>query len=152
MELSTKLVEEYGFITPSLSNITEAGHAFCIPWDRQIRTVMSGFDSADMKKREGPWKTSCPFELYEAVLSTSIIADTGGGIATFRDGFSTESGVSTEHLSAAIGITVGYPFLNASVSGKYDKTVMENENVSWTFSHVRYCIYICAYTYIRYLT
>jgi hypothetical protein len=129
MELSSKLLEEYEFTTPSLSNITDAGHAFSIPWDHQVRAVMAGFDSAGMKEKEGPWKLSSPFELSGSSLS-AIVPDTRGGIASFRDGFSTQSGASTEHLSAALGITVGYPFLNASVSGKYDKKVMMNNNVS----------------------
>lgn len=133
MELSTKLLEDYEFTTPSLSSMTDAGHAFSIPWDRQVRAMMAGFDSAGVKEKEGPWKLSSPFDLSGATLST-IVPDTSGGIASFRDGFSTQSGVSTEHLSAALGITVGYPFLNASVSGKYDKNVMMNNNVSYPSS------------------
>ena len=61
---------------------------------------------------------------------TTIIPDTGGGTASFQNGLSTNSGSSSDRLSASLGITVGYPFLNASVTGQYDKNVIENKKVS----------------------
>jgi hypothetical protein len=129
MDISRELLEQFEFTTPSLSHLTDAGHAFQIPWDRQVRPILIGFDSADMQKLDGPWKLSSPFDLPGTMLS-AVVPDTSGGIASFRDGFSTQSGASTEHLSAGLGITVGYPFLNASVSGKYDKQMMQNSSVS----------------------
>lgn len=118
---------------PSLVAMGDAGHAFSIPWSHngEVRALMAGFDSARMRELSGPWVLLSPFDLHGTKLSALIPDDTSGGIGSFRDGFSTTSGSSNEHLSAALGITVGYPFLNASVTGEYDKTVIQNETVGY---------------------
>ena len=89
---------------------------------------MTTFDSSRSSHADGPWLLSCPFDLT-GLRMTNIIPDRGGSVVSFRDGLSTNTGSSSEHLSAALGLTVGYPFLNASVTGQYDKNVLENENV-----------------------
>ena len=113
---------------PSLDAITGAGHAFSIPWGHRVCALMTSFDSSRMSHPDGPWVKPSPFDLASLGMTT-IIPDTGGGIASFQDGLSTNLGSSSDHLSASLGLTVGYPFLNASVTGQYDSTVMENENV-----------------------
>ena len=114
---------------PSLAAITEAGHAFSIPSTSEVRVLMSGFDSPRAKDFSGPWLMSSPFDVFKARLS-AIIPDTRGCTGSFQDGFSSQTEINEEHLSAALGITIGYPFLNASVSAKYDKNVRGNKNVS----------------------
>jgi hypothetical protein len=44
----------------------------------------------------------------------------------FKESTTSSSSSSTEHLSASLGVTNGNDFLNASVSGKYDKDVAES--------------------------
>ena len=117
---------------PSLDTIADAGHAFSIPWSRNVRPLATTLDSLRIAHQEGPWLLSCPFDVSSLKLTT-ILHDTAAGNVSYRDGMSTSSGSSSEHLSAALGLTVGYPFLNASVTGQYDKDVMENENVRSTF-------------------
>ena len=95
---------------------------------------MTTFDSSRSSHADGPWSLSCPFDL-SGLRATSIIPDEGGSVASFRDGLSTSSGSSSEHLSAALGLTVGYPFLNASVTGQYDRDILENENVRNDSTH-----------------
>jgi len=56
-----------------------------------------------------------------------------GGQATYVSANSDTSSSSSEHLSMSLGLSVGCEFLGASVSGKYDKDVLENTDVSTSF-------------------
>lgn len=119
---------------PRLENAAKAGHPFSFGWSREVRAVMAGLDSARFMNREGPWVLDSPFEVQLARLS-AVIPDTPGhsglsSIGWYRDGLSTSAGSSSEHLSASLGLTVGYPFLNANVTAKYDKAVSSDSNVS----------------------
>jgi hypothetical protein len=114
---------------PSLSAYVDAGHPFSVPWASDAREVLTGFISTRIADTSGPWLSSCAFDLAQARL-TAVLPDLRGGIASFRDGHSTHSSSTGEHLSAELGVSVGYPFLSASVSGKYDRNVIEDENVS----------------------
>lgn len=114
---------------PSLVALTDAGHAFSIPWNHDVRALMSGFDSSQMSSPQGPWLMPSPFET-DSMKMARVLLDNNGGSTNYREGMSTSSGSSSEHLSAALGLTVGYPFLNANVTGQYDRNVLENQNVS----------------------
>lgn len=126
---------------PRLENATKTGHPFSVSWSREVRAVLSGLDSERLKDADGPWVTESPFDLTDVrELRAAIIPDStgGGGLSStgqYRDGMSTMSESGTDHLSAGLGISVGYPFLKASVSGKYDKKVTEDKNVSHGFMH-----------------
>ncbi|KAH6876590.1 hypothetical protein B0T10DRAFT_566805 [Thelonectria olida] len=119
---------------PTLENAADAGHPFSICWSREVRSILAGLDSDRFKDLDGPWAIESPFDVSTLRLSAVIPDSPGnGGISSsgcYRDGLSTSSEHGTEHLSAALGITVGYPFLNASVTGKYDGRVSEDRNAS----------------------
>ncbi|KAK3389205.1 hypothetical protein B0H63DRAFT_445418 [Podospora didyma] len=119
---------------PSLPAIANAGHPFSIPGGGEIRRILCGFESSCLTSPAGPWldPSSSPFDLRPGTGTpqlNAILPDTKGGNASFRDGFSTHTGSKTEHLSAELGVSVGVPFLaKATVTGKYDRTVIENQN------------------------
>lgn len=113
---------------PSLTSIADAGHAFSIPWSREVAPLFATLNSSRLALPEGPWMISSPFDGSD-LKGKAMLQDTSAGNATFRDGMSASIGSSTDHLSAALGITIGYPFLNASVTGQYDRDVTENSNV-----------------------
>lgn len=122
--------EEQGDPTrPSLDSMTTAGHAFALPWRRETISLLTGFNSNRMKDAGGPWMSQSPFEMSDLKMAT-ILSDTKGGTATYRDGLSTSAGTCSEHISASLGLTIGYPFLNANVSAKYDRDVVEKKSVS----------------------
>jgi len=123
-------MEEDGDPTrPSLESMTSAGHAFALPWRCETISLLTGFDASRMKELGGPWMTQSPFEVSDLKMST-ILCDTKGGTATYRDGLSTSAGTYSEHISASLGLTIGYPFLNANVTAKYDRQVVEKKSVS----------------------
>lgn len=116
---------------PNLKAQTEAGAAIALPWSREERPLLTGFDSSKMGDySDGPWiATASPFSA-QSIVTATIIPDASGGVGVYREGFSTRMESSNEHLSASLGITVGYPFLNANVTGEYDSNVNETKNVS----------------------
>ncbi len=121
--------------SPSLESTATAGHPFALPWSREVRAILAGLDSDRLKDPAGPWVLESPFDLRLAQLIAVIpdsIRDGTNGLSTaghYRDGLSTTSESSKEHFSASLGVTIGYPFLNASVSAKYDRQVAEDKNV-----------------------
>jgi hypothetical protein len=119
---------------PRLEHATKAGHPFSIGWSREVRCILAGLDSTRLMNPGGPWVIESPFDMSQTRLCAIVPDSLGdGGLSSsghYRDGMSTTSTSGTDHLSASLGITVGYPFLNASVTGKYDKRVTENRNVS----------------------
>lgn len=114
----------------SLTRIANIGHAFAIPWNHEVQPLLRGFDSARIMDRNGPWVTNSPFEENEAKACT-MCYESSNSSYTYREGESSQSHSSSEHMSFNLGVSVGPPFLSAEVSGKYDKTVLSNHNVSF---------------------
>ncbi|KAI9163801.1 hypothetical protein HJFPF1_05428 [Paramyrothecium foliicola] len=133
-ELDPDLDLNFSPTKPSLEGIASAGHPFSLIWSREVRSILASLDIQRLKDPAGPWMLDTPFDTRLVQLLTVIpdsIREGSGGLSTsghYRDGLSTTSESSTEHLSAALGVTVGYPFLNASVSAKYDRKVSEDKN------------------------
>ncbi|OOQ91472.1 hypothetical protein PEBR_00815 [Penicillium brasilianum] len=114
---------------PNLQAQTEAGVAVALPWSREEKPLLTGFDSTKMRDYpDGPWiPTVSPFSA-QSIVTATMVPDPSGGVGVYREGFSTRSESSHEHLSASLGITVGYSFLNANVTGEYDSTVDKTSN------------------------
>ncbi|KAJ5939745.1 hypothetical protein N7466_002879 [Penicillium verhagenii] len=114
---------------PDLQAQADARATLALPWSREEKPLLAGFDSSKMRDHpDGPWlATASPFSAHSIVTAT-IVPDASGGVGVYREGYSTRSESSHEHLSASLGITVGYPFLNANVTGEYDSTVNKKSN------------------------
>lgn len=119
---------------PSLSALADAGHSFSIPAAGEPKAILCGFESSRMDKLAGPWldPAASPFDLEPRTAQEKrlkmMTPDTGSDTVSIRNGSSTGAGSSQEHLSAEVGLTVGYPFLNASVSGRYDRAVIGQDS------------------------
>lgn len=123
---------------PSLSAIAKEGHAFSIPWNHVGMGVLSGFESDLLMKEQGPWLLSCPFKIESQKNTMSaILFEDDGSTVNYRDALSSRSESSTTHLSGSLAISVNVPCLSVSVSGKYDKLVLENDNVSYSLSRTQ---------------
>ncbi|KAF5536436.1 hypothetical protein FPHYL_12968 [Fusarium phyllophilum] len=116
---------------PSLEALTDGCHPFSLPWGHDVRVLLGGFKVEDMSKQKGPWTKKSAFEISGSEM-LAVVPDTKGGSMSYKDGMATNSETSDDHLSASLGLTVGYPFLNASVTGDYDRNVMESHNVGFT--------------------
>ena len=118
---------------PSLKTLTGVGHPCSIPWSNEVRTLMAGLESDRLWNTEGPWVPSSPFDLSLARLEIAL-SDTVSRVYSYKDRLSTETGDRNEHLSAQLGVGVGPSCLRATVTGKYDKTVMTKKSVSKLFT------------------
>lgn len=100
--------------------------------------VLSGFESDLLMKEQGPWLLSCPFKIESQKNTMSaILFEDDGSTVNYRDALSSRSESSTTHLSGSLAISVNVPCLSVSVSGKYDKLVLENDNVSYSLSRTQ---------------
>lgn len=133
---------------PSLQAQAEAGAPLALPWSREEKPLLTGFDSSKMTdSSDGPWiATASPFSA-QSIVTATIVPDVSGGVGVYREGFSTRSESSHEHLSASLGVTVGYSFLNANVTGEYDSTVDKKGNVSVCFC-LMFVFPCCSYVYV----
>ncbi|RGP72363.1 hypothetical protein FLONG3_6759 [Fusarium longipes] len=117
---------------PRLENIAKSGHPFSICWKREVRPILSGLNSEYLTHPWGPWVADSPFLGASSAVSKFVPDSIGdGGMSSsgnYRDHFSTSSESSNDHFSAALGVTIGYPFLSASATAEYDKTVSKNRN------------------------
>lgn len=120
---------------PSLTDFAASGHAFAIPWIERIQPVLSGFQSARIMDKAGPWVHASPFD-EQAVQACNMVFESNGGSCTYRDAMSSAAHGNSEHMSVSGSLSVGPPFLKAEASGQYDKSVSENENVSFSLSSV----------------
>ncbi|KAJ9613427.1 hypothetical protein H2200_003369 [Cladophialophora chaetospira] len=112
----------------SLALQAAAGAPLHIPWSSSPIRLGTGFDSAAIGSSEGPWKSSYPFSVPPHV--PQLLCEIDESIASYKDGLSASAGSTSEHLSASLAVTVGCDFLSASVTGDYDKAVLENRNAT----------------------
>lgn len=115
---------------PSLVSVAAAGHPFAVPWSHKEVALLAGFESGRILQQEGPWVLGSPFVQGRTDTQAVVQFDADGGTISYRDALSSRAESSTEHLSVELGVTVEIPFASANVTGKYDKTVTENEHVS----------------------
>jgi hypothetical protein len=114
---------------PSLADLAAQRLTLEIPWHKEYRALGASFDSRCMNASQGPWKEGTAFEENPS-RKVHYILDAHGGTFSYRDSSSASHFDSTEHLSANIGVSVGCKVASVGVSGSYDKTVLEQRNVS----------------------
>lgn len=112
---------------PSLVAQAKSGHPLLVPWGQKQIALLASFDSSRMPEKEGPWVLASPFDI--SATKAIVQHDNDGGSIMYREGLSTRSNSSTEHLSASLAVSVSVPLAEASVSASYDKMVIANENV-----------------------
>ncbi|KAF3904716.1 hypothetical protein ABW20_dc0100151 [Dactylellina cionopaga] len=125
--LNESKYDDFDPTQPYLERYTVDAHPLSIPWTREFRPPLACFNSSRMLSQQGPWVPSCPFEATSLQM-VYVKLDGQGRIGSYVESISTNSSTMVDHLSASVGITVGYPFLNAGVEVDYDKSVMENKN------------------------
>lgn len=75
-----------------------------------------------------PWAHQSPFD-HKSLQGTTLQCNNyDGGSAAYQSSETTGSSTSSEHLSVSFGIAVGNAWLNASVTGGYDKDALENND------------------------
>lgn len=100
-----------------------------LPWDRSLPKLQPGttFHSR-LSTSADPWSKESPFHQEKLKEISVQYRNDDGGIATYNSTESMSSTSSSEHLSVSFGITVGCKWLNASVTGGYDKDTLDNND------------------------
>lgn len=115
----------------TIESAVRSGHVFSIPWapnPLRIHNVLSAFESS-LASTGDPFSRESPFKQDDI---TRFILDCSGknsGSGFFKETTTTGSSSSSDHMSVGAGITIGCCFLEASVSGRYDRLVVRNKDV-----------------------
>lgn len=114
---------------PTVEKQVDIGREIVIPWIHRELALGTGF-SSKLVSTPNPWITAkSPFNI-EVLRKQRLLYDGKvEGRHNFRDAESTSHSTGMEHTSGSLGVTVGCSFLSASVTGSYDKTVLETKDV-----------------------
>lgn len=115
---------------PSIQRAAACG-LISIPWTRQPVSLGLGFDSQITDPKADPFQWSnCAFDNPQLKESKIVYHRFDNCRGTYLSAATTRSTSSIEHLSLSLGVTVGNDLLGASVTGSYDKSVLDNKAVS----------------------
>ncbi|KAK2690197.1 hypothetical protein QWA68_010995 [Fusarium oxysporum] len=122
---------------PTVEKQVDIGRELVIPWIHRELTLGTGF-SSKLISTPNPWITArSPFNIDELRKQRLLYDGKVEGRHNFRDAESTSHSTGMEHTSGSLGVAVGCSFLSASVTGSYDKTVLETKD---TYSVSRTCL------------
>lgn len=113
----------------TIATCTRSRLPLILPWHpEQMIPLGTIFQSHNIND---PWAKSSPFG-NDSLLSTPIIVQREDGTeSSFTSHSTSRTSATHDHLSIGLGVGVGLPFLaEVSVTGTYDKDVLENEDVS----------------------
>jgi hypothetical protein len=119
---------EWPFL-PSIQTFAAARRSIVLPWGPTALPIGTGFSSKNSSSPGGPFLTQSAFD--KTALAQALLvyeADPNGG--NYHEVITTSDGSSYEHTSVSLGVSIGGSFLGGSVSGAYDKLVLENTDVS----------------------
>jgi hypothetical protein len=84
--------------------------------------------------RSNPFVTrTSPFEREQLETSTFVYRRADNCRGTYLSSTTSTSSSSSDHMSLTLGVSVGNAVLGASVSGSYDKAVLEDKSVGLEF-------------------
>ena len=90
-----------------------------------LGTIFQSHDIVD------PWAKSSPADTNSLLSVPIIVHREDGTESSFTSHSTSSTSASHDHLSIGLGVGVGLPFLaEVSVTGTYDRDVLENKDVS----------------------
>lgn len=114
---------------PSISPLASLRQAIVLPWGSQPIQLGTPFSSNRSPSPDGPFLSLSAFDRAQ-LAQASILYDASPNAGTYEEHVTTLNSHSSGHLSAGIGVSIGGSFLGGSVSGEYDKAILENNDVS----------------------
>ncbi|KAK3070134.1 hypothetical protein LTR53_010993 [Teratosphaeriaceae sp. CCFEE 6253] len=112
---------------PSLQAQAAQKATLSIPCLREPCRLGHGLDSR-LLATKFPWMPRSAFRRDAETVGQLLALDLHPYRATYREGVSSGSRETSEHLSASLGATIGCDFLSASVTGSYDHATMQSHN------------------------
>ena len=115
----------------TLSQQAYANGYIRLPWANRPFAMGAGFSvTLAEQTRNCPFLQQSAFDPEGLSQAKYVYRKYMGCAGSFRSRTSTASSSSSEHLSVGFGATIGNDYLNASVTGSYDKALMSNKDVS----------------------
>ncbi|MCJ1404978.1 hypothetical protein MMC11_008204 [Xylographa trunciseda] len=110
-----------------------------LPWANRPFTLGEGFSTtlAD-QTRNSPFLQQVAFDTDALARAKFSYQRFVGCAGAFKSRESTSSSSSSEHLSVGFGATIGNDYLNASVTGGYDKALLNNLDASYRAGAIRF--------------
>ncbi|KAL2015525.1 hypothetical protein VTK56DRAFT_5342 [Thermocarpiscus australiensis] len=112
---------------PSISRLASLRRAIVLPWGSQPIGLGTPFSSKRSTSPDGPFLSRPAFDRAQ-LAQASMRYEASPNAGTYEEHTTTLNSHSSEHLSAGIGVSIGGSFLGGSVTGEYDKAVLENNN------------------------
>ncbi|KAH8597448.1 hypothetical protein B0O99DRAFT_592606 [Bisporella sp. PMI_857] len=125
-EKQLKMSDESDLSRPTVSRQAKSGYPIILPWTAEPLPLGTSFESA-LSHTINPFLKTNAFD-PASLCQARFLYTKDGGTASYASTSTTSSGTSNDHMSVSLGVTVGCPFLNASVTGSYDKDVLENND------------------------
>ena len=113
----------------SVERCTASSLPLILPWHPK-ETIQLGtlFHS---QRPHDPWAKNSPFSSHSLRSTPKILSRDDGTESSFKSLSTTRTSESQDHLSLGLTLGVGLPFLaEVSVTGNYDKDVLQNADVS----------------------
>lgn len=100
-----------------------------LPWSPGMPPLPPGtlFQSR-LCERQDPWSKVSPWDPQSIRSAKLAYWLDDGGHSSFQSLETTNSHTSDDHLTVSFGITAGCSFLNANVTGAYDRDMKENRD------------------------
>ncbi|KAK1241533.1 hypothetical protein MKX08_001507 [Trichoderma sp. CBMAI-0020] len=113
----------------SIAFLAQNNAPITLPWSPSNKPLAPGtlFNSR-LCERADPWGKTFPWDPDSIKSAELIYRLDDGGHASFQSIETNNSTNSEEHLGVSFGISAGCSFLNASVTGGYDRDLMENKD------------------------
>jgi len=114
---------------PSIETFAAARRSIILPSGPTALPIGTGFSSKDSSSPGGPFLPQSAFNKI-ALAQAPLVYEAGPNGGNYREVITTSDINSYEHTSVSLGVSIGGSFLGGSVSGAYDKLVLENNDVS----------------------
>ena len=133
METITEDAEYSSIEDPTRATITTSTRSklpLILPWHpEQMIPLGTMFQSDSISD---PWMKNSPFDTDSLRSAPIILQHEDGTENSFKSHSTSRTSATHDHLSLGLGVGVGLPFLaQVSVSGTYDKDVLENNDVGF---------------------
>jgi len=114
---------------PSISSLASLRRAIVLPWGTRPIELGASFQSNRSTSPDRPFLSQSAFDGAH-LAQAHVLYDASPNAGTYEEHTTSMNSHSSEHLRASIGVSIGGSFLGGSVSGEYDKAVLENSNIS----------------------
>lgn len=117
----------------SISSISKFEMPMSLPWHPSSTIRLGALFHSDRANEEDPWAKETLFTQSSLESIPVHYRSDEGARSFFKSSVSSTSSQFEDHMSIWLGVSLGCPILGASVSGQYDRHVINNRRVSISY-------------------